>query len=792
MVSFTIEISSYWIFAVTVVVTLGMFYMITAATAQDFTKEKEKITEIVVEDFATPPKVPDLEPIQLRNCVLLSLACYEPTPESAKRFIEKEKHGLSKILFCDKDVDGAFIIATAGDDVYLAVRGSYSLSDWNINFSAWAEIKGTGIVHAGFYCRMLRMPFSFVREKLVNTRGRVFITGHSLGGAVATLITAKLLEGFGLEAPAQDSPRYRLRCVTFGAPLAFAGDSAQIVDQRHRAHFTHYVLDGDIVPRIFTILQESLNSTSSILRESIDSLFYLCKMASLTETRFAERLKKVKMAEKSISSIVSLVMLQYRPVGEYIFIDKQGKLNSCVPSDRMHCLSSLESLNIQDITYKHKMSLYASTIIVQMPNIGQLANGLDSLVLRSPTVRSVELIRSGPRYSVRFRGENLYLIKTVSAQLGVCVLEDETLPDDLYDTSTGDSIILSAGVTIGGRLDNVNANVTVRATTLFSDMPITVGTVVPVIINRHELDDNVLQDLLTTAIVLFSFADETRHNDAFIDVRDYLIEIFRAVRAELFFGFHNPFIEYILRKSPTQAIELLQRTHSEQAFSSYKDEMAKFYKIQEPPLQLQTWHQVVKDAPGKNVIRRLMTPALSIPPDVSILDILVNCENGEDQLCAKASCVTPDRILDLLLQVVSTDQLRDARRNLELAGDGLDRVDAEKYLTDFGGNIGTCIANICLVSDVVGKYFNRDQKERGTVPTYIDEILKSPFVQYSIKAVGASATLGAGTTVLTVKRTHLCAYVCRGIRLYPWIFSQPSSCCGGDFSWFNIVVHIWL
>jgi hypothetical protein len=751
MVSFTVEFSSQWIFVITVVITLGTFYIIIGATIkkQDITKETGNITvaKNVVAKLSPPPKVPDLEPVQLRNCVLLSLACYEPTPESAKRFLEKEKHGLSKMLFCDKDEDGAFIAATAGDDVYLAVRGSYSLNDWNTNFSAWAEAKGTGIVHAGFYCRMLRMPFSFVREKLVNTKGRVFITGHSLGGAVSTLITAKLLEGFGLETPSQNSPRYRLRCVTFGAPLVFAGDSAQIMDQRHRSHFTHYVLEGDIVPRIFTLLQESLTSTSNILRGTLDSLFYLCKMASLTDTRFAQRLKELRMAESSVSTIANLVMTQYKPVGLYVLINKEGIHDSCGLADRIQRLSSMECLNAQDITFKHKMSLYASMLVPHIPAV-DLRSGLDMLVLTDPVVQSVELIRSGSKYDVRIRGQNLYLVKNISAQLGVCILENETIPDGLYDTSTADSIVFNTSVIVGGKLDNVNARVVVKATTLFSDMPVNIGTVVPAIINRHELDDNVLQDLLTTAIVLFSFADETRHHEAFNKVRDGVLGVFRTVRAELFFGFSNPFIEYILRKSPARAVELLRRTHAEQAFSSYKSEMITFYEGRNPPLQLPPWHEVVKNTVGFNFLMRLWDPLAPIPADVTILDILVNCKNGV-KLAATAPDATPKEILDLLLEVLSTEHLGDARLNLGHAARELDRDGAERYLAAFGGNIGNCIANICRVSDAVGKYFNRDQKERGTVPTYIDEILKSPYVQYSLKAVGAGATQGAGKTFST-------------------------------------------
>lgn len=90
----------------------------------------------------------------------------------------------------------------------LAFRGTNGLDDWKINFRAYQRgFYDRGNVHSGF-----QQAFLSIKDELLNLPVihdyPVFITGHSLGAALATLCTAYLSNiGINLDA-----------CYTYGSP----------------------------------------------------------------------------------------------------------------------------------------------------------------------------------------------------------------------------------------------------------------------------------------------------------------------------------------------------------------------------------------------------------------------------------------------------------------------------------------------------------------------------------------------------------------------------------------------
>ncbi len=117
---------------------------------------------------------------------------FETVNEEEKFIVDEEN------IFSDDETDTQFFIASSSKQILIAIRGTEPgrIKDWfqdtkadEVDFS-----EGSGQVHKGFYeC------FLFVREKIdeifkVQSGKEIIITGHSLGGAIATILAAYIRE----------------------------------------------------------------------------------------------------------------------------------------------------------------------------------------------------------------------------------------------------------------------------------------------------------------------------------------------------------------------------------------------------------------------------------------------------------------------------------------------------------------------------------------------------------------------------------------------------------------------
>jgi triacylglycerol lipase len=119
-------------------------------------------------------------------------------------------------------VEGFFALEEG--NLYIAFRGSDGIPDWIDNFTFWQKVipyreKGTNKkikVHTGFYLqyRHIRdiIHAKVERHKRDYPEGCVIVTGHSLGGALATLCALDILYNFFGEN------LQKVKCLTYGAP----------------------------------------------------------------------------------------------------------------------------------------------------------------------------------------------------------------------------------------------------------------------------------------------------------------------------------------------------------------------------------------------------------------------------------------------------------------------------------------------------------------------------------------------------------------------------------------------
>lgn len=129
--------------------------------------------------------------------------------------------------------------ARVGSNAFIAFRGTESRGDWLGNLNMLSTTRPYGVVHRGFLSafQVIAGPL----EQLLNTWNAtaIWLTGHSLGGALATI------------AAAEWHGRYPIAGIaTFGQPAVGKGTFGDFMKRNYSGRFFRYVNDDDIVPRV--------------------------------------------------------------------------------------------------------------------------------------------------------------------------------------------------------------------------------------------------------------------------------------------------------------------------------------------------------------------------------------------------------------------------------------------------------------------------------------------------------------------------------------------------------------
>ena len=162
--------------------------------------------------------------------------------------------------------------------IYVAFRGTASTEDWKDNLKAFQEEGSSvmkiirGRLHSGFLLRAKGFP----ADKILNDegyRGRdIVVCGHSLGGAVATVVSIVLMLEVERRRNAGADDRRNVSCITFGAPMIGDSDLRSFCEVNGIAeNLFHFVNDQDPVPRLLSYAH-SLSAFSRQLDNQVRSL----------------------------------------------------------------------------------------------------------------------------------------------------------------------------------------------------------------------------------------------------------------------------------------------------------------------------------------------------------------------------------------------------------------------------------------------------------------------------------------------------------------------------------------
>ena len=152
------------------------------------------------------------------------------------------EHDLQNFEYIEESETQSFVISN-NDFTVITFRGTDGIADWFGNLDVFATDLEHGKVHSGFY-----EAYKDVEEKLkpwieraMTDSHQFFLTGHSLGGAIA-LITA--IENFSLVENILKG------IYTFGQPKTTNGRLANFLSQSISGKYQRFLNDDDIVPRV--------------------------------------------------------------------------------------------------------------------------------------------------------------------------------------------------------------------------------------------------------------------------------------------------------------------------------------------------------------------------------------------------------------------------------------------------------------------------------------------------------------------------------------------------------------
>nr|VFJ54927.1 MAG: Lipase (class 3) [Candidatus Kentron sp. DK] len=167
----------------------------------------------------------------------------DPAPDEKRilRSLQEDDKRFQSVRGVDKNSTQAALVAHQ-DYLCMVFRGTDELVDWLDNINAFSTKQLFGEFHRGFWHSVedvWEVLFSGYQELLERKKRPLFITGHSLGGAMATIAAARFLhEG-----------RPFTSVYTFGQPRALTRETARIFNAECKSRFFRFHNNNDIVTR---------------------------------------------------------------------------------------------------------------------------------------------------------------------------------------------------------------------------------------------------------------------------------------------------------------------------------------------------------------------------------------------------------------------------------------------------------------------------------------------------------------------------------------------------------------
>jgi hypothetical protein len=703
---------------------------------------------------------------EIRDCVLLATAVYLTTEAQIGDFLAQYGHRFNGGITCSNvgDSEGHFVVAQMRCDIrmttYLAVRGSVVLEDWQANVHVWPTLQNVGMVHAGWYARVLHLPVKFLIQ-CIRDGHRVVITGHSIGASVAQLLALSMLQTFAGDAEAAEC-RSRIMCVSIAGPMVVSGQSAiSGANEHYSANFVNFVHSKDIVPKILSYgqaaLQELANQNggqkgqksaaelAAMLRNIIDP--------SVCEELSAQMFATVVKAGIAAILRSAAIVLSYGPIGHYYRIDvPTGTPLAPLSAAELQGMMTWNLVDLSlDAVHAHSMRyLYLQAVLARLaPDSARptIRTAPPSLRLPRPVISRVHLHRSGKQVLVEIFGSDLYMIKSVeaSSDFPLCNLNAQVSAEALVNAS-------KLSFTVDSVCSEVHKSVPISGTTT-AQLAVSAGlcwtenilfpSVLVTIVNTSPLDLCTLQELIAAGTYLLIFVSrQPGHVDhpTLSELRKLLIEILSTVPLSSFFSPPDtPVCAHCFKNYPNTVFPiLLQDAKGPAAIDDYINHLQKLYDTL-PPSEKVT---VELDAHIKEMRAHRNGRQEVASSQDSILTLLARCQEPPQE--------GPEEGLKVLLQVLQGP----LNRVLEALHMQLTHDTYSRFVCTLEAAMGSVL---CLGSSV-GRYYNPSQRRLGPLYDSWSTFLNNPLVRQTMQSFYKSSLVQSGAASLLTSAVLMLRY----------------------------------
>ncbi len=170
---------------------------------------------------------------------LASQLAYEPDDDIKK---QAKTWGFADVEPIHAESMAAFV--ASDDDVLLvAFCGTNGTKDWISNLNAYPSPYQTGHIHKGFHEGFLSLKSKLGKEieRQKKDSQKVWVTGHSLGGALATVFLLEYGDATDLDIAG---------AITFGQPMVVDEALATEFCLKHYGKLTRFINQDDLVARV--------------------------------------------------------------------------------------------------------------------------------------------------------------------------------------------------------------------------------------------------------------------------------------------------------------------------------------------------------------------------------------------------------------------------------------------------------------------------------------------------------------------------------------------------------------